>query len=171
YQELIERYFPGIQLLLLTDQLETLKAVSFGHADATIGGIAIQNYLMRKHLINNTKVIGGLDDPRFENNLRMGIRPDWGILRDILQKALESVTEQELSNLGRRWLSSGLQRTQVLQLDKEEKDFLAAHPVLRVHNEMDWPPFNFNEQGKPKGFSIDVMDLIAQKTGFRIEYI
>ncbi len=171
YQEIIERHFPGIKLLLLTDQLESLKAVSFGHADATIGGIAIQNYLMRNHLINNTKVIGGIDDPRFDNNLRIGVRPDWGILRNILQKALESVTEQERNSLGRRWLSSGLQSTQVLQLDKDEKDFLATHPVLRVHNEMAWPPFNFNEQGKPKGFSIDVMNLIAKKTGFRIEYI
>lgn len=171
YQEVIERHFPGIQLLLLKDQLESLKAVSFGHADASIGSIAVQNYLMRNHLINNTKVIGGIDDPRFANNLRIGVRSDWGIFRNILQKALESVTEQERDSLGRRWLSSGLQRTQVLQLDKEEQEFLAEHPVLRVHNEMAWPPFNFNEQGKPKGFSIDVMNLIAKKTGFRIEYI
>nr|WP_246624965.1 transporter substrate-binding domain-containing protein [Oceanobacter mangrovi] len=171
YQEIIERNFPGIQLLLLTDQLESLKAVSFGHADATMGGIAVQNYLMRNNLINNTKVIGGLDDPRFANNLRIGVRDDWGIFRNILQKALESVTEQERERLGRRWLSSGLQSTQLLQLDKDEKAFLAAHPVLRVHNEMAWPPFNYNDQGKPKGFSIDVMDLIAKKTGFRIEYI
>lgn len=171
YQEVIERHFPGIQLLLLRDQLESLKAVSFGHADATIGSIAVENYLMRNHLINNTKVIGGIDDPRFANNLRIGVRPDWDIFRGILQKALQSVTEQERDRLGRRWLSSGLQRTEVLQLDKEEQEFLAAHPVLRVHNEMAWPPFNFNEQGKPKGFSIDVMNLIAKKTGFRIDYI
>ncbi len=171
YQEIIERHFPGIQLLLLKDQLESLKAVSFGHADATIGSIAVQNYLMRNNLINNTKVIGGIDDERFANNLRIGVRTDWGIFRNILQKALESVTEQERDRLGRRWLSSGLQTTQVLQLDKEEKEFLQEHPVLRVHNEMAWPPFNFNEQGKPKGFSIDVMNLIAKKTGFRIEYI
>lgn len=171
YQEVIERHFPGIQLLLLKDQLESLKAVSFGHADATIGSIAVQNYLMRNNLINNAKVIGGIDDPRFANNLRIGVRQDWGIFRNILQKTLESVTEQERDSLGRRWLSSGLQSTQVLQLDKDEKDFLVEHPVLRVHNEMNWPPFNFNDQGKPKGFSIDVMNLIAKKTGFRIEYI
>ncbi len=171
YQETIEKHYPGIQLLLVSDQLEALKAVSFGHADATISGVAVQNFVIRNHMLNNLKVIGGIDNPLFNIDLRIGIRNDWGIFQGILQKALRSVTGQERDRLARRWLSSGLQSTQVLQLDKDEKAFLEANPVLRVHNELNWPPFNFNEQGKPKGYSIDVMNLIARKTGFRIEYI
>ena len=171
YQETIEKHYPGIQLLLVSDQLEALKAVSFGHADATIGAVAIQNFLIRNNMLNNLKVIGGVDSPLFNIDLRIGIRDDWGMLQGILQKALRAVTEQERDRLARRWLSSGLQSTQSLQLDKDEKAFLEANPVLRVHNELNWPPFNFNEQGKPKGYSVDVMNLIAQKTGFRVEYI
>lgn len=171
YQEVIEKHFPGIQLLLLKDQVDSLKAVAFGRADATIGGIAVQNHLIRKHLMSNLKVVGGIDDPRFANLLRIGVRNDWPIFRSILQKAIESVTKEERDRLSRRWLEGGLQRTQSLHLDKEEQEFLAAHPVLRVHNEMAWPPFNYNEQGKPKGFSIDIMNLIAKKTGFRIQYV
>tara|TARA_Y100000782_G_scaffold29777_2_gene33300 strand:- start:21953 stop:24916 length:2964 start_codon:yes stop_codon:yes gene_type:complete len=171
YQEIIEKHFPGIQLLLLKDQVDSLKAVAFGRADATMGGIAVQNHLIRKHLMSNLKVVGGIDDPRFANLLRLGVREDWPIFRSILQKAIESVTKEERDRLNRRWLEGGLQRTQALHLDKEEQEFLSSHPVLRVHNEMAWPPFNYNEQGKPKGFSIDVMNLIAKKTGFRIQYI
>ncbi|WP_415904870.1 transporter substrate-binding domain-containing protein [Neptuniibacter sp. QD48_55] len=171
YQEIIEKHFPGIQLLLLKDQVDSLKAVAFGRADATMGGIAVQNHLIRKHLMSNLKVVGGIDDPRFANLLRIGVRDDWPIFRSIMQKAIESVTKEERDRLSRRWLEGGLQRTQTLHLDKEEQEFLAAHPVLRVHNEMAWPPFNYNEQGKPKGFSIDVMNLIAKKTGFRIQYV
>ncbi len=171
YQEILERDFPGIQLLLLKDQVDSMKAVSFGRAHATIGGIAVQNYQMRKHLINNVKIVGGIEDPRFANFLRLGVRNDWPVFRNILQKAMASITAKEWDRLSRRWLDGGLKRTDVLQLDKEEQAFLAANPVLRVHNEMDWPPFNFNERSKPLGYSIDVMDLIARKTGFRIEYI
>lgn len=170
YQEIIEKHFPGIQLLLLKDQVDSLKAVAFGRADATMGGIAVQNHLIRKHLMSNLKVVGGIEDPRFGNLLRIGVRQDWPIFRSILQKAIEAVTKEERDRLHRRWLEDGLQRTQTLHLDKEEQEFLAANPVLRVHNEMAWPPFNYNEQGKPKGFSIDVMNLIAKKTGFRIKY-
>jgi diguanylate cyclase (GGDEF)-like protein len=171
YQEVVEKHFPGIQLLLLKDQVDSLKAVSFGRADATIGGIAVQNYLIRKHLMNNLKVVGGIEDPRFANQLRIGVRQDWPIFRSIVQKTIESISEEEKDSLSRRWLDSGLKRTQVLSLDKEEQEFLAANPVLRIHNEMNWPPFNYNDRGKPKGFSIDIMNLIAKKTGFRLQYV
>lgn len=171
YQEIIEKHFPGIRLLLLKDQVDSMKAVSFGRADATIGGIAVQNHLIRKHLLNNLQVVGGIDDPRFSNQLRIGVRDDWSLFRSILQKTIESFTASEWDRLNRRWLEGGLQQTQLLHLDKEEKAFLDKHPVLRVHNETAWPPFNFNERGKPKGFSIDVMNLLAKKTGFRVEYV
>ena len=42
-----------------------------------------------------------------------------------------------------------------LNLTKKEKKFLKAHPTITAHNEADYPPYNFSEDGKPKGFSID----------------
>jgi PAS domain S-box-containing protein len=56
-------------------------------------------------------------------------------------------------------------------LTADEVDFLNDHPTIRVHNEMDWPPFNFNENGIPKGLSIDYMNLLAEKSGIHIKYI
>ena len=53
----------------------------------------------------------------------------------------------------------------------EEQAWLTGHPVIRVHNEMNWPPFNFNVDGKPTGFSIDYMNLVADKVGLNVEYI
>lgn len=58
-----------------------------------------------------------------------------------------------------------------LELTKQEKEFLNKHPVIKVANEMDWPPFDFNEYGKPQGYSIDHIELIAKKLGLKIEYI
>ncbi|MBK1695219.1 hypothetical protein CKO09_10805 [Chromatium weissei] len=51
-----------------------------------------------------------------------------------------------------------------------ERAWLIEHPVIRVHNEQDWPPFNFFSYGEPRGFSIDYMDLLAQKLGIRVNY-
>ncbi|TAN44638.1 MAG: transporter substrate-binding domain-containing protein, partial [Rhodospirillales bacterium] len=42
---------------------------------------------------------------------------------------------------------------------------------LRVHNELDWPPYNFNENGQPKGYSIDYMNLLARKLGIKVEFV
>jgi len=58
-----------------------------------------------------------------------------------------------------------------LELTTHEIDFLGEHPVIRVHNEMDWPPFNYYEDNKPKGLSIDYMKLLAQKIGIEVEFI
>jgi PAS domain S-box-containing protein len=58
-----------------------------------------------------------------------------------------------------------------LLLSAEELAWIAEHPTIRVHNEMDWPPFNFNVDGKPTGFSIDYMNLVASRVGLNVEYI
>lgn len=57
-------------------------------------------------------------------------------------------------------------------LSPEEVTWLQQHKSpIRVHNESDWTPFNFTEDGNPKGYSIDYMDLVAKKLGIEIEYI
>lgn len=59
-----------------------------------------------------------------------------------------------------------------LFLDETEQAWLREHAApLRVHNEMEWKPFNYNEDGQPKGYSIDYMNMLAGKLGIEIEYI
>ncbi len=58
-----------------------------------------------------------------------------------------------------------------INLTKEEKKFLQEHPVVTAHNEADYPPYNFNENGEPKGFSIDYLNLLAKRLGIKVKYI
>ena len=57
------------------------------------------------------------------------------------------------------------------KLTKEEIEFLQTNQPLRLHNEQYWPPYNFNENGVPKGFVIDYMNLIAKKLNIQVKYI
>lgn len=59
----------------------------------------------------------------------------------------------------------------LVNLTKEEKSFIKSNPIIRVHNETNWPPYNYNKDGNPLGYSIDIMNLIAEKTGIKIEYV
>ncbi len=52
-----------------------------------------------------------------------------------------------------------------------EKEWIKNHPVIRVANENDWPPFDFNESGVPKGMVIDHINLLAEKIGLKIEFV
>ncbi|MCC3861052.1 transporter substrate-binding domain-containing protein [Pseudemcibacter aquimaris] len=58
-----------------------------------------------------------------------------------------------------------------VRLTDEEKRWIEVHPVILVTNEMDWPPLDFVRGGKPAGFSIDYLNLIAEKVGLSVEYI
>ena len=58
-----------------------------------------------------------------------------------------------------------------ITLSQEEESFIRANPRIRASNEMDWPPFDFAMSGTPKGYSIDLLNLLARKSGFRVDYV
>lgn len=53
----------------------------------------------------------------------------------------------------------------------EELEYIAENPVLRVHVEREWPPFNYIEYGEIKGYSNEYIKLLAQKIGFEVEFL
>lgn len=57
-----------------------------------------------------------------------------------------------------------------VQLSDEEKFYLEQHPILRVQNIQNFPPYNFRENGFAKGFIVDYMSLIAKILGIEIEF-
>ena len=58
-----------------------------------------------------------------------------------------------------------------IDLSPEEKAYLETKPHIRVSNELDWPPFDFAPGGLPAGYSIDLLNLIAQQTGLTFEFV
>lgn len=56
-------------------------------------------------------------------------------------------------------------------LSDDERAFLEERSTFRVTNEDDWPPFDYSEDGVAMGYSIDYMNLIAEKLGVEFEYI
>lgn len=58
-----------------------------------------------------------------------------------------------------------------LKVSNDERAFLNALPRLKVSNELNWPPFDYTLEGAARGYSIDVMDMVAQMLGIEFEYI
>ncbi len=65
----------------------------------------------------------------------------------------------------------GVVDAQTLLLSPEERAYLHAHPVILASNELDYPPLDFAINGQPKGYSIDLLNLLADKIGVRVEYV
>ena len=99
-----------------------------------------------------------------------------------VNEGLKAIGSQERKQLEDRWIVQDFeespQETATTRSDPEkivltdaEKSWLDTHPVIRVHNEKDWPPFNYFEYGTPRGLSIDYMNQVAAKLGIQIEYV
>jgi len=58
-----------------------------------------------------------------------------------------------------------------LELTADERAFLQAHPVIRVSNERDWPPYDYFEHGRPQGYSVDLMQLLSARIGVTFEFV
>ncbi|NQZ10942.1 MAG: transporter substrate-binding domain-containing protein [Algicola sp.] len=55
-------------------------------------------------------------------------------------------------------------------LNAQEKQYLKQHPVIRVQNERDYPPFNYSINGKESGYSIDLISLIGKNLGIEVKF-
>lgn len=59
----------------------------------------------------------------------------------------------------------------VVELTPAEQAYIQANPVIRVHGESDWPPYNFVKNGNPTGFSNEYIKMIAEKVGLEVELV
>ena len=143
--------------------------------DAFIGSLGVVSYVSEVNIIPNLRIAGEVWlDAREETLLHLGVLKRNAILRDIVQKGLDAIPPEEKRTIRNRWLAFAEIANDVgsrINLTAEEKAWINGHPVIHVHNEQDWPPFNYNKDGKPVGFSIAYMDLLARKLGIEVKYV
>ena len=69
------------------------------------------------------------------------------------------------------WHGQAAQPSPQVELSAEERAWIKLHPLVRVANEDDWPPYDFSDKGFPSGYSIDLVKLVAKKVGLELEFI
>ncbi len=53
----------------------------------------------------------------------------------------------------------------------EEKKWIADREIFRVAHSENWAPMTFLSDGKPAGYSVDYLNLVANKVGIKLDYI
>jgi len=99
----VKEKYPDINLQLYYTDAESLQAVSLGRADAYIGNLTVGTYLIIQNDLVNIRVAAptDLDDHIFS----IGVRKDWPELRNILNKGLDSISNEERQILQNKYLS------------------------------------------------------------------
>jgi len=172
----ILKLFPKIKPVYFDFVKQALKSVSTGKTDATINYPLLVYYYAMEKQITNLKIVEYLDDYGKLSKisaLHIGIRKDWGIFRDILEKAMNNVSENEFRKIKEKWKGKlvGNVYTKKIKLSPKEKEFISEHPIIRIENEKNYVPYNFYEDGEAKGYTIDYLKLLVKKIGIKLEIV
>lgn len=94
--------YPSIKPYSVNTMLDGLNAVAVGKADAAITFLGAGHYLQTKYQIANLKFAAVFDRDRFTESI--AVRKDWPELASIFDKALASMTDDEMAKLSRPWV-------------------------------------------------------------------
>jgi len=165
--DLLLRQYPDFEIMVVDTTRQALEAVSQGRADAYIGTFAVSNYLLEKYFITNVKVAARI--PFEAISLTIGVRDDWPEFVSILNKGLASISAVEHSEIRRRWISLDPHQKNI-ELTLEERVWLREHPGLRFTGDPNWLPFEyFNDKGEYSGIVSEILLMLEEKSGIRLE--
>ncbi len=82
---------------------EALQALSGGSVDAFVGNVASSSYWIRQLNLTNLKIAAPVSHEVYK--LHFGVRSDWPLLIDIINKGLASISYDEASGIARRWIN------------------------------------------------------------------
>ncbi len=97
----IPRDFPDIRLVKVRNAREGLELLQRGNVFAYIDNMLVVSYYLAKLKMMNVKVAG---ETPYINSQAMAVRKDWPVLAEILQKALDSISETERTEIYRKWV-------------------------------------------------------------------
>jgi len=103
--------YPELKPVKTTNTIEGLTRLSRGEFDVVIAELATASYIIEKKGIDNLRIAGVTGH---EYRLCIGVRKDWPILVDILDKGLNLITEENESEIRNRWISLTEQKQQGL---------------------------------------------------------
>lgn len=90
---MIRERYPNLEIKIVKSEDEALDMVSARRSSMTMRSLIVAAYTIRKNGLFNLKIAGQL--PLYVNHLRMGVSKSEGVLRNILDKGVQSITPQE----------------------------------------------------------------------------
>ncbi|GAA5315857.1 MAG: virulence factors two-component system sensor histidine kinase BvgS [Candidatus Pelagadaptatus aseana] len=165
--KLLQQAYPDITVIEVDNTLAALRAVADKRADYYVGNKVVGMFLARKNNLSDS-VVPVEDLSRPPTLLNVGVRKDWPILRDIFDKAIQTISPAEKRQIIESWVgSSGIDS---IELTDEERAWLSTNKKVRLFIG-DWAPFHYLEDGQPKGLAYDYAHKLLTNLGVDIELV
>ncbi len=102
-EERVRRDYPNVRLVLVDSEAEAFRLVENQKADMTLRSLTMAAHTIKKEGWFNLKIAGEI--PAYANHMRIGVTKDKPVLRDILNKAVATLTPQEINEIVNRHVS------------------------------------------------------------------
>ena len=168
---LLKRY-PSINILPVKNIDDGLEKLRSGAAYGYLDSLLTLGYYIRQNGALDIKVTARTD---FSSSVSIASRNDEPLLNSVLQKALDSISEQEKQNIMDRWVSIQLEEQRADQIElgltPEEQSFLNRKTRISVCVDPDRMPHEGLRDGEHTGIGGDMMTLLAQRSGLDISVL
>lgn len=102
-EEILRKNYPNIKLQLVNSTKEALELVNSGLVDAYVGDIALSDYVIKKNNFSNLRFSG---QAKYISSQGFAITKNNPELLSILNKAVNSLPEDEIENMFNYWLNT-----------------------------------------------------------------
>ncbi len=168
----LKEEYPELKVVEYETSIEMLEAVAFGLIDAGVDDTLTAQYVINKEMLSNLHSVSKLDLQALnDKNLYIMMHHDDAVLQSLINKALQSVTQEEINALKSKWSSSLLPKETRLAFSLDEQIYLAQKKRITMCIDPDWMPLEMNQKGKHVGMAADYMHEMEQFIGLPIELV
>ncbi|MDZ7818213.1 MAG: transporter substrate-binding domain-containing protein [Aliarcobacter sp.] len=166
--EYLKEILPNGKYIYTEGLNEAIALIENKQADAFVDNIVVLDYLIKNFYYKDVQVSGITD---YDFTIYALIRNDYKILQSILNKAIKSITKEELFNINNLLIleSLGPQKNKI-NFTNIEKNYI-ENKVIKIAMLKEFYPFSFLENDNIKGYSYDFLNLIIQNSGLKVEFI
>ena len=166
--------YPQLKVIGYQSSGRALNDLSTNNIDVYVNMLPVTNYRIKRNLISGVEVIGKRFYPETatQGEMHLAVRNDWPILKHILEKSMDSITDEELSQISNKWYTQIYDDINI-GLTEEERVWLVENKINRVSvNKNGSAPFEiFDETGKLVGISGELLGLVGDLLNIQFEII
>ncbi|MGB2109740.1 MAG: ATP-binding protein, partial [Marinobacter vinifirmus] len=150
---------------------EAVSLLLSGKADAFLGPVPVVSDYLESAMINGVGLSLLLDHREVDVVLQVPIE-EANLFR-VFDRAITALGHQEHRSIRQSWLQASAPEMDAgnQSLGSSERAWLKANPGLKVGVRSDWPPFEFQQDGRPAGLVVDLLKRLEQDLDIRFEYV
>ncbi|WP_053011222.1 ATP-binding protein [Yersinia pseudotuberculosis] len=159
------------RIVAYPNQLQGLLAVAYGNADVFVANATSANYLIDQLQLLTLQIRNFA--PYHPAPYSFLARESNQKLIDYLNQILELLPTRATGDIQQRWFGSKHHYNidAKLLLTEQEISWIQHHPVVTYIAPLDLAPLIFRDRrtGEMAGFSVDLIDIIARRTGIKFD--